>query len=135
MIWVGFDKSTPNSAIISFINQYSTFENIDETKIQIMSDECKAVIVKTKTNKTCSELHGIINALKTNPTVCFANYTYEQYFGNNDTLANVMSFTDEIVVGVIDENDLKEIVEQTNIVVKKQTEIYIIYNCNQRFKI
>jgi len=129
-ILIGFELITPDSEIVKFINNNPVFENIDESKIRFISNEYwgihfRLLIAKTETNKTCSEIAGIIKTLKTNPTVLFANYTYQSGLWFGGIYYDVMSYTDEILVKVFDENDLtdlNEVVAQTNTVVKRQNE-------------
>ena len=129
-IFIGFEKTTPHSEIVKFINKNSIFEEIDESKIifhsyEYFENDHKLLIAKVKNDKTCSELYEIMSSLKTNPIVAFASYTYQSGLWFGGVYYDVMSYNDLFLVKVFDYNDLtdlNEVVKQTNTFIKEQNE-------------
>ena len=138
LLFVGFDETVSNSEIVDIINHFSDFEIITENRIMSRT-EFKAVFVKTKNYKTCSELNEIRNSLQNNKSVLFANYTYDfmgAYIGYPPP-NGVSSYTNDFVVKIINENDLtkfNELLKQTNTFIKKQTQIYTMISVTKNSK-
>ena len=121
-IIIGFEQTTTNKDIVIFINNQNEFENITDDKIIEFIDH-KIVAASLTSDKNCNELKLIINNIKINNIVFYANYAYNSSAWIGFQYFDIMSYSNEFSVKVKDTNnliDLNNVAKETNTIIKGQ---------------
>lgn len=123
---LGFEKSKPNQAIVSFIHQQGEITPIAETAVREYEHyDYKLVIVQLTSEKKPTELRALINQLNKNTLVSFSSFTYQSSLWFGGEYYDLMSYTDEFLVKVNDPNNLtnlNRLAEQTRARIKSQNQ-------------